>query len=193
MSFIINEPLADELISVSQGVLNTNNGILAAAFAKDHDALTDADVIARGKHTYIRLIEQTAPVPATLIDEGGLYVDDVDHDLYFKPFNNGTPVKIVNNSGGGNLFAWVRFTRAPAPGYAIAIAASSNVASVTRNPGTGVITVTFTVACADANYGYFISIAQNTIPTATTIANSIAFSETAGSGVIGTYNIFIVR
>lgn len=151
MSYTVNEPEADELISVSQGVLKTNNQILSAAIAKDHVALTNADGAERGKHTALRLKEQ-AVIPTTLINEGGLYVSQTDHSLYFRPYNDGTPIKIGSAQGGGAVVAWGYVSGGTV--IPTGIIASSNIASFNDNApgGEGEYYAVFTTPMASTNY-----------------------------------------
>ena len=154
MTFVVNEPEANELISISQGILKQNNQILDASFSTDHVALTDATATERGKHKYTHLKSQAA-APATSANEGAVYVKTATgvDDLYYRHKSNGTEVKLTaGGAAGGNVLAW-GLVRGE-DGGGVAVMYGSNIAGIAANPpgGVGNYVITFTLPVASTNY-----------------------------------------
>lgn len=146
-TYLANIPQATDIISISQGDVLGNFQILGASVNIDHVALTDGTATERMKHKYVRLKEQAIPVAPTLADEGGFYVNSVDHALYFKPRNDGVPEKISSGGGGGgNILAWglINITTST-------ILYQSNIASITYL-GAFNWRLNFTIPLSSANF-----------------------------------------
>jgi hypothetical protein len=171
-------PQPSDKLSVSQGDLLSNFGTLSNAIDNDHVDILDPTATEQMKHKYIRLKEQTAPVAATTADEGGLYVDDSDHALYFKPHNDGTAEKISSGgSGGGNVLAWGLMTYQGSPNFNYTINYGSNLANTVSVITPSLIQVNFTTALASANY--IVLISKSSVSTANTFF--VAGSQTVNS------------
>jgi len=115
-------PAANDLISVSQGDIQTNFTQANTIIAIDHYEFNHATVANRGKHKSVVLPEGVAIVTAA--NEGALYTKDdgTRPALYYRQESSGTEIKMTgidplqaNNgytflqgttAGGGILFQW---------------------------------------------------------------------------------------
>jgi len=90
MTFDSNIPAANDLLSVSQGDIQTNFSQINTIIAVDHYEFNNATVANRGKHKSVVLPEAAAI--ATAADEGALYTKDdgTRPALYYRQESNGT-------------------------------------------------------------------------------------------------------
>lgn len=112
--YLPNIPAANDIISVSQGQLQTNfqqidNGV-SNGIANDHISLTNATAADRGHHANIRFVQQGAD-PATAVDQIGLYAKDVGGTprLFIREESNGTIYQLnANNPSLGTTgYTWL--------------------------------------------------------------------------------------
>jgi len=101
MTFGPNEPIAKDILSVSQPKLQTNSSQLNTVFSVDHVALDDAGAN-KGKHKKLTFVEQ-ADDPETLADEYALFAKETagSAEVWARPESNGTAYQLTK---AGNLY-----------------------------------------------------------------------------------------
>lgn len=95
MTYNPNIPAANDLLSVSQGDIQTNFSQANTVVAVDHYEFDNATAANRGKHKSVVLPEDAAV--ATAADEGALYTKDdgTRPALYYRQESNGTEIKFT--------------------------------------------------------------------------------------------------
>lgn len=122
MVFDPNIPAANDLLSISQGDIQTNFSQTNTIIAVDHYEFDNATVADRGKHKSVVLPEDVAI--ATGANEAALYTKDdgTQPALYYRQESNGTEIKMTGidplqandgytflqgtTAGGGILLQW---------------------------------------------------------------------------------------
>lgn len=173
MSYNPSIPQANDLISVSQGDIQTNFTQANTLIAIDHYEFDHATVANRGKHKSVVLPEAAAI--ATAADEGALYTKDdgTRPALYYRQESNGTEIPLTGinpvsaNNGytflqGSMLIQWGKVaapgnagnvvfpTVFSAPPYSIQV-------SLERASGGQTVTVDSTTAPTAAGFNYLSS------------------------------------
>lgn len=111
MSYNPSIPLADDLMSESQGQILTNFGQLNTIFDQDHVTYDDVTAVNRGKHNQSTYPDSSSdPNPA--LNELALYSKDVGGNsrLFLQQENSGTVIQL---SGIDPLIAVAGFTFLP--------------------------------------------------------------------------------
>lgn len=162
-------PQANDLISQSQGQIQTNFSQADTIFDANHYTFDNATVANRGKHRYSSYVEQGSD-PATAAGDVAIYSKDSGTRpvLFFREESNGAVNRLTG--GGITAAAWCQFN-----GSTLTINAQYNIASIIRTGGgapAGDYTLTFTSAFSSTNYAVFFSARSGTFPTDYTITRA---------------------
>lgn len=153
MTFSPTIPASTDLISVSQGDIQTNFSQLNTIFQVDHVEYNNATVANRGKHKALTMLASAAPTP--IAGEASLYVFNsggTREQLRYRRESSGTIYPITEKYG-----AIVRFNGATGA----IIGTAFNVTSVTRT-GAGLYTIKYAANMTDTNYAVIASVQDNT-------------------------------
>lgn len=186
--YLANIPAATDLISVSQGQIQTNFQTLNTGFGIDHFEYDNA-TIDRGKHKHVSWVDQTGTIPTAVANElvaYGVTTGGVTTIRYQKD-NNATvftlnPIKAYARVGGTGVNGLQTLTAG----------SNFNVTSVSRTGITWTVTLTQPMSSAT---NYSIIATGETAGAGVSAAapvNSTSFVMTVGGASLGTFINFMV-